>query len=86
MKQFLIITIFIMTNIINETALAEKLDVDKMFSRAMINTGNTSRLKRVFKKAGRGEKITIGVIGGSITQGAGASKDENKWANLITKW
>ncbi len=86
MKQFLIITIFIMANIINETALAEKLDIDKMFSRAMINTGNTSRLKRVFEKAGRGKKITIGVIGGSITQGAGASKHENKWANLITKW
>ncbi len=86
MKQFLIITILIMANIISKTALAEKLDVNKMFSRAIVNTGNTSRLKRVFKKAEQGGKITIGVIGGSITQGAGASKDENKWANLITKW
>ena len=59
MKQFLIITIFIMANIINETALAEKLDVDKMFSRAMINTGNTSRLKRVFEKAGRGGDLLL---------------------------
>ena len=32
MKRILIIAILIMTNIINETALAEKLDVDKMFS------------------------------------------------------
>jgi len=86
MKLILIIFIFIMTNFISQSALADNLDVDKMFSHAVVDAGNTSRLKRVFEKAKRGEKITIGVIGGSITAGAAASKLENRWANLVTKW
>ena len=44
----------------------------KMLDRAVINTGNTYRLKKVIEKAKRGEDITIAYIGGSITQGAGA--------------
>ncbi len=84
MKLILISTIFLMT--INQSAFADNLDVDKMFSRAVVDSGNSSRIKRVFEKANRGEKITVGVIGGSITQGSSASKPENRWANLITKW
>lgn len=86
MKLILFIAIFIMTVTINQTVSAEKLDADKMYSRAVVDAGNTSRLKHVFEKAKRGEKITVGVIGGSITQGACASKPENRWANLVTKW
>ncbi|MBO4408582.1 MAG: SGNH/GDSL hydrolase family protein [Clostridiales bacterium] len=44
----------------------------KMLERAVINTGNTLRLKKAIEKAKKGEDITIAYIGGSITQGAGA--------------
>ena len=37
-----------------------------------MNKGNNVRLKRALEKARRGEDVTIGFIGGSITQGAGA--------------
>lgn len=43
-----------------------------MISNSMISTGNNSRLKKVIEKAKAGEDVTIGFIGGSITQGAGA--------------
>jgi len=86
MKLILISAILIMTNAINQSAFADNLDVDKMFSRAVVDSGNSSRIKRVFEKAKRGEKITVGVIGGSITQGAAASKPENRWANLVANW
>jgi len=86
MKQILIISIFIMTNIISQSAFADNLDINKMYSRAVVDSGNTSRLKRIFEKGAQGEKITIGVIGGSITAGSAASHPENRWANLVTKW
>jgi len=86
MKNYIILIICVMTNITNQSAFAEKLDVNKLFARSVVNTGNTSRLNRVFEKAARGEKVTIGVIGGSITAGASASKPESRWANLITEW
>ena len=80
------IALFIMTTLFNYSVSAENLNADILFSRAVLNTGNTARIKQVFAKAKRGEAITIGVIGGSITAGAAASKPENRWANLITKW
>ena len=86
MKLILIFAIFIMTNAINQSAFADNLDVDKMYSRAVVDAGNSSRLKHIFEKAKHGEKITVGVIGGSITAGAAASKPENRWANLVANW
>lgn len=35
----------------------------------MVNRGSWSRLKRVMKKAMNKEAITVGFLGGSITQG-----------------
>jgi len=82
----LTIAILIMATILNYSLSAEKINADKLFSRAVLNTGNTARIKQVLDKARRGEEVTIGVIGGSITAGAAASKSENRWANLITEW
>src|SRR5437763_821651 len=45
-----------------------------------------TRLDRVFAKAARGEKVVVGVIGGSITQGAKATKPEHRYANVIAQW
>lgn len=44
----------------------------KMIQNSFISSGNNMRLKRVIERAKAGEDVTIGYIGGSITQGAGA--------------
>jgi len=45
----------------------------KMISNSLIQTGNTYRLSQVISKAKSGERVTLAYIGGSITQGAGAT-------------
>jgi len=47
---------------------------------------DTTRILNVMDKARRGEPITIGVIGGSITAGYAASVENKRWANLMTDW
>ena len=42
--------------------------------------GNNVRLKKVIERAQAGEQITIGTMGGSITEGAGASTYDECWA------
>ena len=44
----------------------------EMISRSLMQAGNIGRLEKVLQKAGKGEDVTLGFIGGSITQGAGA--------------
>lgn len=56
---------------------------DTMYSRALINEGNKSRLAKAMKKAENGEGVTVGVIGGSITQGSLASNSNNCYASLF---
>lgn len=43
-----------------------------IIEKSLMNKGNNVRIKRALEKARRGEDVTIGFIGGSITQGAGA--------------
>ncbi len=44
----------------------------QMLEKSLMQTGNNARLKKAIEKARRGEEVTLGFIGGSITQGAGA--------------
>ena len=59
---------------------------DAMYSRALISKGNMARLAKAMKKSADGESITIGVIGGSITQGSCASTYNNCYANLFYEY
>lgn len=59
---------------------------DKMYSRAIMNEGNVTRLAAAMKKAQNGEEITVGVIGGSITQGSLASSPANCYASKFNDW
>ena len=59
---------------------------DAMYSRAVLNTGNRARLAAVMKRAENGEKITIGTIGGSITQGTAASNQNTCYAGLFRQY
>jgi lysophospholipase L1-like esterase len=47
---------------------------------------DTARIYNAMAKARRGEPLTIGVIGGSITAGSLASAEDKRWANIVTNW
>ncbi|MDE6607340.1 MAG: SGNH/GDSL hydrolase family protein, partial [Lachnospiraceae bacterium] len=51
----------------------ESEDYRKMIARSLLFSGNTARVRKAVEKAQRGENVTIAYIGGSITQGAGAT-------------
>ncbi len=54
--------------------------------RAIVNVGNTYKLQELMKRAEAGEELTIGFIGGSITQGSGASNANKCYAKLVYDW
>lgn len=66
--------------------VASAADPGELEARSVVSLGNTARLERVMARARRGEKIVVGVIGGSITAGAGASATEKRWADLVAGW
>ena len=47
---------------------------------SVMSTGNNARLKNVIARAQNGEEITLATIGGSITEGAGATTYKDCWA------
>lgn len=60
---------------------------DEMISKSLEKTGNIARFAKVFEKAANGEPITVGFIGGSITQGAiSGAQRQNCWARVTTQW
>ena len=64
-------------------AAAPKLET--IAPRSVLVEGNFARFERVWTRLGRGESIRIATIGGSITQGAGASKPANRWCNRFAE-
>lgn len=46
-----------------------------MLEKSLYSYGNTTRMMNKIKKAQNGEKVTIGYIGGSITEGIGADSE-----------
>jgi len=59
---------------------------DEMIQRAVLHQGNRARLANVMKRAENGEEITFGVIGGSITNGTGASNNQENYAYRTMAW
>lgn len=47
---------------------------------------NFTRLKECMKKAELGKELTIGFLGGSITQGSNATKEECTYARRVFEW
>lgn len=60
--------------------------VDVVVARSLVSLGDTSRLAQAFVKAKRGGKFVVGVIGGSITQGAKATTPEHRYAGHVAQW
>lgn len=55
-----------------EETTGEMTMEDHMVANSLLSTGNNYRMKKVIEKAKAGEKITLGFIGGSITEGYNA--------------
>ncbi|MBB6670756.1 SGNH/GDSL hydrolase family protein [Cohnella nanjingensis] len=68
----------------------EQVDIqdtnDAMSKRSIVNAGDEARIVKAMRKARRKEKVTIGFIGGSITEGAAASAEANRYASLTFQW
>lgn len=58
----------------------------EMLKEAVLAEGNLTRLAAVMRKARSGGEITVGVIGGSITQGSLASSPQNSYAYRFYQW
>jgi lysophospholipase L1-like esterase len=54
--------------------------------RSLVSPGETASIQRVLARARAGRAVTIAVIGGSITQGAKASKPEKRYGSLVADW
>lgn len=54
--------------------------------KGIVNVGNLERLKKVFARAERGERMTLGFLGGSITQGSLSSTPQTCYAYLVYQW
>jgi lysophospholipase L1-like esterase len=62
-------------------------DEDGKFSqKSIVDFGNTARISKAMKKAAVEKRLTVGCIGGSITQGAFASSLDKNYVSLISQW
>ncbi len=68
------------------SSAAAAFDNKALYPQSLVSTGDLSRVWQVMAKAQRGEKVTVAVIGGSITQGAKAAKPELRYGNLVADW
>jgi len=64
------------------------LDVyQQMKDISLVSTGNIARFAKAFAKAEKGESITVGYIGGSVTQGAySGAQRQNSYAHVTHEW
>jgi lysophospholipase L1-like esterase len=58
----------------------------EIIARSQLSTGDFVRFSNVFARARRGEPITLGVIGGSITVGAFATTAQNSYSGRLLAW
>ena len=55
-------------------------------ARALVSIGDVGRLRRQIARARAGESIVLGAIGGSITEGVGASRPEASYLARVAEW
>ncbi|MDI9218334.1 SGNH/GDSL hydrolase family protein [Clostridium tertium] len=59
---------------------------EEMIKNSLVSKGDTLRLAKVLMKAGSGQDITVAFLGGSITQGCNATKQEDCYASRTYLW
>ncbi|MFA9377952.1 MAG: SGNH/GDSL hydrolase family protein [Lachnotalea sp.] len=62
------------------------VDIKEITKNALANKGSFERIKRVMRRAERGNKIVLGYLGGSITQGSLSTTPETCYAYLVYQW
>ncbi|WP_033163900.1 SGNH/GDSL hydrolase family protein [Clostridium sp. KNHs205] len=62
------------------------MELKVIADRGIVDFGNLYRIGKVMRKAQAGENITIGMIGGSITQGSLSSTPKTCYAYLVYEW
>lgn len=60
--------------------------MEALTARSLVSMGDPSRLAKAFARAEQGGKFVVGVIGGSITQGAKATAADHRYPNLVAQW
>lgn len=61
--------------------------IEKLGGKSVRVAGDRTRFERVWARLDRGEPVRIATVGGSITQGAGATKAANRYADrLAAAW
>lgn len=56
------------------------------FEKGIVNRGSWGRIQRCMDRAAAGQPVTVGFLGGSITQGSLASTPETCYAYLVYRW
>lgn len=56
------------------------------YEKGIVHHGNWAAIRNIMKRAEAGESVTIGFLGGSITQGSLASVPEKCYASLVYQW
>lgn len=67
-----------------ETQAEEKDWYQVMLEKSLLSVGTNGRLQKFFEKLENKEPVSVAYFGGSITEGAGAEKVEESYANLVT--
>lgn len=62
------------------------MDIRINYEAGIANRGNQARIKKVFERAQKGKQLTIGFLGGSITQGFHSSTPELCYAYRVFDW
>lgn len=62
------------------------MDIKQFADKGIVSLGNLYRISKVMKKAAAGDDITVGMLGGSITQGSLSSTPETCYAYLVYQW
>ena len=70
----------------NTTLKYEPLSEDSFQERAIATRGSTERIRNILDRAAKGDSLTIGFIGGSITEGYGVSDRSKCYASLVSSW
>lgn len=61
-------------------------DFQQFAPNGMVNRGNRRSIQLCMEKAETGQPVTLGFLGGSITQGSLASSPETCYAHLVYQW
>jgi lysophospholipase L1-like esterase len=61
-------------------------DETAAIGRSVASMGSFERVAKAFARARRGQSVTIAAIGGSVTEGAWASRPEGRYLDLVAAW